>query len=140
MDCLITCLFEHPWQSKIVLFQPLPIPFIRSVLIPVVTFGIDPIGRMMAGCILPCHDGCTGRRTHTLGIKSREADSLLCQFLHIRRMIPIIQRMTHNIPLCICQERQRCVHYSHIVHQEKYDIGAFLSRHGQREGEQQCFY
>ena len=82
-----------------------PIPFVRAEGGTVVAFRIDPIGSAMAGRILSRHDRGTRRRTDALRIERRETDALLRQALHVRCVVPVVQRMCLNLSFGIAQER-----------------------------------
>ena len=57
---------------------------------------------------------------------------------HVRRAVPVIQRITHRIALSIGQEGHGGVHDAHVVHQEQDDVGAVLRlRGGPGEGQAQ---
>ena len=57
-----------------------------------------------------------------MGIEITEPGSPGCQPLHVRRAVPVIERIVPWISVPIRQHGNRGVHQSHIIHQEHHDI------------------
>ena len=106
MNRLISGFFHYSRIYHIFRSQPLPVPIFRTERSTIVTLRINPICCAMTGSILPCHQRCSRRRTHTLSVKGRKPCSLFGQTFHIRSPIPIIKRLPHRISLFVDNKRQ----------------------------------
>ena len=127
MNGFISGLLQDSRHGRHIFSETFPVPLGRSERIPVVALSINPVSDSMPGRILSGHDGSSGRGTHALCVKSRETNTLFSQSLHIRSMIPVIQRMTHRLTTLICDKRNRRIHKSHVIYKEDNNIRAFLS-------------
>ena len=76
----------------------------------------------MARGILPGHDCCAGRRTHALRIEGAKARALGSQARHVRRAIPLIERMDYWLSGIIREKRHRRIHQPHVIDQKDDDI------------------
>ena len=126
MDRFISGIVQHTGQCYIILRDTFPVPVCRTERCFVICFRIDPVGRSVSGRVLAGHDRCTGRRTDTLRIESRKANPLTGHTLHIRSLIPVVQRITDRITCLIRQKRKRSIHKAHIIDQKNNNIRTFL--------------
>ena len=140
VDGLVACLFQYGGINHVFAAQSLPVPVERAERSAVVAFGVNPVSGPVTGGVLPGHQRGARGRAYALGVEGAEADALLCQPFHVGRAVPVVQRLAQRVALRVHIEGEGGIHQSHVIHQEKDDVGAVLGGHARscQTGQSQC--
>jgi hypothetical protein len=76
----------------------------------------------MAGRVLAIHDGDACRRADAVRVEVAEPGSHRGETFHVRRVIPIVERVPPRLAHSIGQHRDRCVHQPHVVDEKEDDV------------------